>query len=89
MTISAEQILGFAAGVLTSVSALPQLVKIIKEKQAKDVSLKTLFILLSGISLWIVYGIFKKDVPIIVTNSLSLILNTGVMILRIKYPEKK
>jgi MtN3 and saliva related transmembrane protein len=85
MSISAEQILGLSAGVLTSISSLPQLLKIFKEKEAKDVSLKMLFILLSGVFLWIVYGIFKKDVPIIATNSLSFALNAALLILRIMY----
>jgi MtN3 and saliva related transmembrane protein len=80
-----EQILGLSAGVLTSISSLPQLIKIIKEKEAKDVSLKMLLILLSGVALWTVYGILKKDVPIIATNCLSFALTTVVVIFRIKY----
>jgi MtN3 and saliva related transmembrane protein len=57
-----EQILRISAGVLTSISSLPQLIKIIKEKEAKDVSLKMLLILLSGVAPWTVYGILKKDI---------------------------
>jgi MtN3 and saliva related transmembrane protein len=57
-----EQILGLSGGVLTSISSLPQLIKIIKEKEAKDVSLKMLLILLSGVAPWKVYGIPKKDI---------------------------
>jgi MtN3 and saliva related transmembrane protein len=80
-----EQILGLSAGVLTSISSLPQLIKIIKEKEAKDVSLKMLLILLSGVALSTVYGILKKDVPVIATNCLSFLLTTVVVIFRIKY----
>ena len=85
MTGSAEQILGISAGVLTSISTLPQLIKILKEKEAKDVSLRMLIIMVTGVSLWIVYGSLKKDIPIIITNSLSLVLNTILLILRIRY----
>ena len=76
---------GIVAGVFTASSMLPQLVKIIKEKKVEDVSLWMLIILLSGISLWIIYGFMKKDAPIICTNIFSLLVNIATMILRIKY----
>jgi MtN3 and saliva related transmembrane protein len=79
------QLLGITAGVITSLSSLPQLIKILKEKKAEDVSLPMLIILILGVILWIVYGCFKKDAAIIITNALSLSLNTVVLFLRIKY----
>ncbi|MFN2439240.1 MAG: SemiSWEET family transporter, partial [Chitinophagaceae bacterium] len=60
-------------------------VKTIKEKKAEDVSLLMLFVLLSGISLWIVYGIKRHDFPIIATNAFSLLLNIIMIFLRIRY----
>jgi len=62
------QIIGLTAGVLTANSLLPQLIKTIKEKEAEDISLVMLLVLLSGISLWIVYGIKRDDFPIIATT---------------------
>ena len=64
---------------------LPQVVKIWKEKKAEEISLLMLLVLLSGIALWIVYGVMKKDFPIIVTNAFSLLVNIALMVLRIKY----
>jgi MtN3 and saliva related transmembrane protein len=79
------QIIGLTAGVLTASSLLPQLIKTIKEKKAEDISIVMLLILLSGICLWIVYGIKRNDFPIIATNSFSLLLNIIMIVLRIKY----
>jgi len=67
---------------------LPQVVKIWKEKKAEEISLLMLLVLLSGIALWVVYGVMKKDFPIIVTNSFSLLVNIVLMVLRIKYKDK-
>ena len=78
-------IIGLAAGICTATSLLPQVIKTIKEKKAMEVSLLMLFILAAGISLWIVYGIKKNDLPIIVTNSFSLLVNITMVVLRIKY----
>ena len=83
------QLVGIAAGVLTAASMLPQLIKIIKEKKAKDVSLIMLLVLISGISLWIVYGFLRDDMPIIVTNGFSLLVNITTVILRLKYSKSK
>ena len=73
------------AGIFTATSLMPQLIKIIKEKKAEDLSLGMLFILMTGICLWIYYGILREDLPILITNSFSLLLNIIVVILSIKY----
>lgn len=83
--MNTTQIVGIIAGVLTAISMLPQLIKMVKEKKADDVSLLMLLVLLAGLSLWVVYGIMREDLPIIVTNSFSLMLNITVVILRLKY----
>jgi MtN3 and saliva related transmembrane protein len=80
-----SQYIGIAAGVLTGVSLLPQLFKIIKEKKADSISFGTLAVLLAGLCVWVVYGILKNDYPIIVTNSFSLVTNIIIVILTKKY----
>jgi len=82
------QVIGLAAGVCTATSLIPQVVKTIKEKKAEDVSLWMLLVLGTGITLWIVYGIKKGDLPIIATNAFSLLVNITMVILGIKYKEK-
>jgi MtN3 and saliva related transmembrane protein len=77
--------IGIAAGVLTSISMLPQLIKMIKEKKAGDVSIVMLLVLIAGLALWAVYGFMREDIPIIVTNCFSFVLNIIVLTLRIKY----
>lgn len=79
------QITGIAAGILTATSLIPQLVKIIKEKKADDVSPMMLIILMAGLGLWATYGIMKEDWPIIITNAFSFLLNTVVLVFRYKY----
>lgn len=79
------QVLGLAAGICTSSSMLPQLIKTAKEKKADEVSLSMLLLLLVGVCGWIAYGVLRKDVPIIVTNAFSLLLNVVMIALRKKY----
>lgn len=79
------QLIGLTAGILTASSMLPQLIKTIKEKKAEDISKVMLIFLMAGVSIWIVYGILRNDLPIIATNGFSLLLNIIMMMLRIKY----
>ena len=80
--------IGIIAGILTAGSMLPQVIKAIKEKKVEDVSLLMLITLFSGVGLWIVYGVMKKDLPIIATNVFSALVNATMIVLRIKYKRK-
>lgn len=79
------QIIGLAAGVCTAISLLPQLIKITREKRAEQLSLFYLFTLLLGLGLWITYGILRRDLPIMLTNIASALLNIAVIILSFRY----
>jgi MtN3 and saliva related transmembrane protein len=79
------QTIGLAAGICTASSLIPQVIKTLSEKKAEDVSLAMLFVLQAGLVLWIVYGIKRNDLPILATNSFSLLVNVTMVILRIKY----
>lgn len=85
LAIATEKIVGISAGILTGASMLPQVIKMVKEKKASQVSIFMLLILISGLSLWIWYGIIKQDWPIILTNVFSLTLNVIMVVLRYKY----
>lgn len=83
------QLIGIGAGILTSISMLPQIIKIFKEKKVEDLSFVMILVLLTGIGCWIYYGILRKDAPIIYTNSFAFLLNSLLLILRFKYSKKK
>lgn len=82
--ISAE-VIGVIAGACTALSLLPQLIKLIKEKKASDISVLYLLLLFAGLCLWIYYGVLREDLPIIITNIVSLIINVAVLILSLRY----
>jgi MtN3 and saliva related transmembrane protein len=81
--------IGIAAGIFTAASLLPQLIKIIREKKAETISFGMLLILLAGLGLWISYGILTNDMPLIITNSLSLVINVLIIIFSVKYKTQK
>jgi MtN3 and saliva related transmembrane protein len=75
-----ENFLGIIAGVLTSISMLPQLVKVIKEKDAENLSWVMLIVLITGLSLWVWYGFLKDELPIILSNAFAVLVNITLLI---------
>ncbi|MBL7696641.1 MAG: SemiSWEET transporter [Chitinophagaceae bacterium] len=83
-----SQLIGIAAGVCTGVSMLPQLIKLIQEKNSENISLAMLIVLLVGLACWIWYGLLKNDPPIIFTNGFSFLVNSLNVIFALKYKKK-
>jgi MtN3 and saliva related transmembrane protein len=82
------QYVGIIAGIFTAVSLLPQLIKLIRTKKAEDLSMFFLVILFCGLGLWIWYGFLRSDLPIIATNIFSLLINTMMIVLGLKYKKR-
>jgi len=83
-----ETVIGTIAGILTSVSMIPQLIKVLKEKDVENLSWGMIAVLLTGVSLWVVYGIMKDEWPIILSNGFSVLVNTTLLIYFFKYKNK-
>lgn len=81
-------LVGIAASISTAVSSLPQLVKLLKEKKAENVSLVMFAVLVLGLGVWVWYGILKKDWIIIIANGFSCLINLITFILSIRYKTK-
>lgn len=77
--------IGVAAAVLTTFSFIPQIIKVYKNKSAKDVSLFTLAQLSCGVFLWIIYGLYRRDPIIIAANSITLITLITLLFLWCRY----
>ncbi|MEH2055723.1 MAG: SemiSWEET transporter [Nostoc sp.] len=78
-------ILGLFAASITTVSFLPQMIKIWQNQSAKDVSFVMLICFNTGVFLWLIYGIILKQLPIILANAVTLFFNLIILWLKIKY----
>jgi len=83
------QVVGIVASILAAISMLPQLIKLIKEKDAENMSVVMLLVLLAGLALWAYYGILVKDPIIIISNSFSVCLNLAVLYFTLYYKKTK
>ena len=76
---------GLIASILTTLAALPQLVKIFKDKKAENISLLWIVILILGLSGWIYYGFLRKDIIILISNSIGVLINLILAVYAIRY----
>jgi len=83
--MNTDTIIGVAASACTAVSMIPQLVKLIKEKKAENVSLTMMGVLFIGLGLWVCYGVMKNDWILIIANSFSFTVNLILGFFTIKY----
>jgi len=81
-------IIGAFAATLTMLSFVPQIIRSIRIKSVKDLSLVTLFQLSAGVFLWVIYGIHRKDPIIILANSITLITLFILVFLYFKFGRK-
>ncbi|MEE8185261.1 MAG: SemiSWEET transporter [Thermodesulfobacteriota bacterium] len=77
--------LGLLAGILTTSSFIPQVIKIYKTRETKDISLAMFIVLCSGILMWAIYGFYIRSFPVIFANTISFVFAFVIVVFKIKY----
>jgi len=77
-------LIGFLAGTLTTLAYVPQLVRTLRTKSTKDLSAVWLGTVTVGTVLWVIYGGVIGSYPIIVANSVSVLLALSLLYLKLK-----
>ena len=77
-------LLGYIAGFLTTVAFVPQVIRTIKTKDTRSISLKMYIIFSLGVFCWFSYGLVKGDKAIIITNMITALLALIVLVNKIR-----
>ena len=77
--------LGFIAGMLTTISFVPQMLHAFRSKRCDDLSWAMLLTFSAGVVLWLIYGFRLWAMPIIVANAVTLALLLIIMALKTRY----
>jgi MtN3 and saliva related transmembrane protein len=80
--------IGSSAAVCTTISFVPQLIRVWRLKSARDISLTMFLIFSLGVFLWLVYGIYIHSFPVILANSVTLALSLAILILKLQYDRR-
>ena len=80
-----NQLIGYAAACLTTVSFVPQVFKVWQTRSTKDVSLGMYALFTLGVALWLVYGLAIDAWPVIVANAVTLLLAGAVLVMKLRF----
>jgi MtN3 and saliva related transmembrane protein len=77
--------IGGIAGFMTSIAVIPQMIKTWKTRHARDLSLWQQIIVIVGLSLWLCYGLILGDIPLIASNTFTLVCYSLLLGMKIIY----
>jgi MtN3 and saliva related transmembrane protein len=77
--------IGATGAMLTTLCWLPQALKVVREKQARAISLPAMGAFTFGIALWLIYGLAIGDWPLIGSNAVTLAIMLPILALKLRY----
>jgi MtN3 and saliva related transmembrane protein len=84
MTDLAE-VIGLMAGVLTTLSFVPQVHQTWRTRSTKDISLPMFLAFCTGVLLWLIYGIMIGSLPVMLANGVTLILSGAILVMKLRW----
>lgn len=78
-------LIGMSAGTLTTLAFLPQVLRAWRTRSTADVSLLMFLAMCLGIVLWLIYGLLAGDMPLIVANSITLVLAGAILVAKFRF----
>jgi MtN3 and saliva related transmembrane protein len=82
------ELIGFVAAFCTTMAFVPQLLRVVKLKSAREISLGTFLLFSVGVTLWLLYGIYTKSKPVIASNVVTLALSVSILVLKLRYDRR-
>jgi MtN3 and saliva related transmembrane protein len=77
--------LGLLAGILTTLAFVPQVLKTWRTRSTADISLAMFVTFTAGVFTWLIYGLLIGDLPVIIANSVTLLLAATILFFKLKY----
>jgi MtN3 and saliva related transmembrane protein len=82
---AATDLIGYAAATMTTASFLPQLIRVIRLRSARDISLTMFLVFSAGTFFWLVYGVLSHSAPVWIANAVTFILSMSILILKLRF----
>jgi MtN3 and saliva related transmembrane protein len=86
--MTTTNLLGYAAGTMTTLAFVPQVLQTLRTRSARDLSWGMLVVFILGVILWLAYGVVLDSWPIIICNSLTLGLNLVIAAVKAQEPAR-
>lgn len=85
MVLNNADILGLIAAGLGAIATAPQVIKVCRTKNTRDLSLGTFSMVTSTLLLWFIYGLMIHSYPIMIGNALGFSFNLYIVLMKIRH----
>jgi|LakMenE18May11ns_1017448.scaffolds.fasta_scaffold9931830_4 MtN3 and saliva related transmembrane protein len=86
---SSVEMIGYFGSFLTSITFIPQVYKSWKSKSVGDLSIWMVLIVITSTFVWLVYGFAIASGPVILANTIVLVLTLVLLGFKLYFPAKK
>lgn len=76
---------GSTAATLTTVAFVPQVWQVWRSRHTHDISLGMYATFTCGVAMWLAYGLLLGAWPIIIANSITLLLAGAVLVMKLRF----
>ncbi|MEI6069606.1 MAG: SemiSWEET transporter [Methylococcaceae bacterium] len=83
--MTSVDILGLIATCFTTSSFMPQVWRTWRTRDVSGISLATYVVLTIGLTIWLIYGLFKGDLPLVVANSVMVTLTIAISAMKVVF----
>lgn len=77
--------MGTVAAILTTASFLPQALHVLRTRDTRSLSLPMYVVFTVGVAFWLGYGLVLGSWPMIVANTITLVLAGAILALKLRY----
>jgi MtN3 and saliva related transmembrane protein len=84
-----SDVLGYLAATLTTTAFLPQAWRCFRTKDVSGISLRMYSVFTVGVGVWLAYGVVLGELPMMISNGLTLVLACAVLVMRVRYGRRQ
>lgn len=81
-------VIGYTAGFCTTLSFVPQVIRVWRTRHTDDIAWGWLIIFQVGLALWLAYGVILRNWPMILANSVTMTLCSILMVMKNRYAKQ-
>ena len=76
---------GYLAALCTTGAYIPQVLRVWRTRSTTDISLKMFLVLVTGLALWLTYGLWRGEMPLVLANGTTLVLASTILYFKLKH----
>ena len=76
--------IGYAGACGTTLAFVPQVIRVWRTRSTHDISRATFALMSAGLLLWLIYGVRIGDRPIMIANSITLVLSLIILVFKLR-----